>query len=226
MQKEQQEASSNKQINDKTLIEMDQSIQLASMEVEKIQKEISKVKELSENNTLVSDVDGIVTSLGYTPNTMTSTDKPAVTIGTLDMVTAVIGVSQNDVNKLEERQVVQLEVNAYPGEKLMAKVKSINYVPSNEGGSVVYKVTVELDSTERALLEGMTVNAKFIIKEVKDVLILSNKAITLVDGKQMVKVKREDGTIEDVEITTGFSDGRVSEIKNGLSEGDIVVVGG
>ena len=184
------------------------------------------VKELSENNTLVSDVDGIVTSLGYTPNTMTSTDKPVVTIGTLDMVTAVIGVSQNDVNKLEEGQVVQLEVNAYPGEKLMAKVKSINYVPSNEGGSVVYKVTVELDSTERALLEGMTVNAKFIIKEVKDVLILSNKAITLVDGKQMVKVKREDGTIEDVEITTGFSDGRVSEIKNGLSEGDIVVVGG
>ena len=196
------------------------------MEVEKIQKEISKVKELSENNTLVSDVDGIVTSLGYTPNTMTSTDKPVVTIGTLDMVTAVIGVSQNDVNKLEEGQVVQLEVNAYPGEKLMAKVKSINYVPSNEGGSVVYKVTVELDSTERALLEGMTVNAKFIIKEVKDVLILSNKAITLVDGKQMVKVKREDGTIEDVEITTGFSDDRVSEIKNGLSEGDIVVVGG
>lgn len=226
MQKEQQEASSNKQINDKTLIEMDQSIQLASMEVEKIQKEISKVKELSENNTLVSDVDGIVTSLGYTPNTMTSTAKPVVTIGTLDMVTAVIGVSQNDVNKLEEGQVVQLEVNAYPGEKLMAKVKSINYVPSNEGGSVVYKVTVELDSTERALLEGMTVNSKFIIKEVKDVLILSNKAITLVDGKQMVKVKREDGTIEDVEITTGFSDGRVSEIKNGLSEGDIVVVGG
>ena len=108
----------------------------------------------------------------------------------------------------------------------MAKVKSINYVPSNEGGSVVYKVTVELDSTERALLEGMTVNAKFITKEVKDVLILSNKAITLVDGKQMVKVKREDGTIEDVEITTGFSDDRVSEIKNGLSEGDIVVVGG
>ena len=93
VQKEQQEASSNKQINDKTLIEMDQSIQLASMEVEKIQKEISKVKELSENNTLVSDVDGIVTSLGYTPNTMTSTDKPVVTIGTLDMVTAVIGVS-------------------------------------------------------------------------------------------------------------------------------------
>ena len=37
---------------------------------------------------------------------------------------------------------------------------------------------------------------------------------------------RFNGTIEDVEITTGFSDGRVSEIKNGLSEGDIVVVGG
>lgn len=226
VQKEQQEASSNKEINDKTLKDMDNTIELASIEVEKIKKDISKVKELSENNTLISDVDGIVTAIGYTPNTMTTTDKPVVTVGTLDTVTAVLGVSQNDVNKLQEGQVVQLEVNAYPGEKLTAKVKSINYVPNNEGGSVVYKVIVELDPTERSLLEGMTVNAKFIIKEVKDVLTLSNKAITLVDGKQMVKVKREDGTIEEIEITTGFSDGRVSEIKNGLSEGDIVVVGG
>lgn len=226
LEKEKQEAASNKEINDKTLQDMDSSIQLAAMEVEKIKEEIAKVKELKENNLLVSDVDGIVTNVGYSPNTVTSVDKSIVTVGTLDVITAELSVSQNDVNKLEEGQVVQLEVNAFPGQKLTAKVKTINYMPVNEGGTVIYKVIVELDQTDLTLLEGMTVNAKFIIKEVKDVLTLSNKAIMLKDGKQMVQVKREDGTIEEIEIMTGFSDGRVSEIKDGLNEGDVVVVGG
>lgn len=226
LQKQNQEVASNKEINDKTLQDLDASIKLATMEVEKIKKEISEIKTLSENNILVADVDGIVKEVGYTPNTLTSTDKAIVTVGTLETITAELSVSQNDVTKLEEGQVVHLEVNAFPGEKLMAKVKSINYMPTSEGGTVLYKVQVELEPTDRNLLEGMTVNAKFIIKEVKDVLTLSNKAITLKDGKQMVQVKREDGTIEEVEIMTGFSDGRVSEIKDGLNEGDVVVVGG
>ncbi|MGL4336089.1 MAG: HlyD family efflux transporter periplasmic adaptor subunit, partial [Turicibacter sp.] len=59
-----------------------------------------------------------------------------------------------------------------------------------------------------------------------DVLMLSNKAITLKDGKQVVNVKNEDGTVTETEITTGFSDGKNSEIISGLSEGDTVVVGG
>ena len=72
----------------------------------------------------------------------------------------------------------------------------------------------------------MTTNAQFILKEVKDVLILSNKSIKLKDGNQVVNVKNEDGTLREVTIQTGFSDGRNSEVLSGLKEGDTVVVGG
>lgn len=41
-----------------------------------------------------------------------------------------------------------------------------------------------------------------------------------------MQVKQDDGTLKEVEITTGFSDGKISEIVSGLSEGDTVVVGG
>lgn len=138
---------------------------------------------------------------------------------------AEITVSQSDINKLEEGQTVYLEATAFPGEKIPAKVKEINYSPVADGSNVLYKVIVEVESQHK-FLEGMTVSAKFIIKEVNNVLTLSNKAIEYKDGNKMVKVKREDGSLESVEIMTGFSDGRVSEIKSGLNEGDVVVVGG
>lgn len=69
-------------------------------------------------------------------------------------------------------------------------------------------------------------NIKFILKRVENVLTLSNKAITLRDGKQIVNVLLPDGSREEREIQTGFSDGRVSEIKSGLADGEIVVIEG
>ena len=70
----------------------------------------------------------------------------------------------------------------------------------------------------------MVANATIVTKQKKDVLILSNKAIKLVDGKQVVKVKDEKGHLQTIEITAGFSDGQVSEILSGLSENDVVIV--
>lgn len=225
IQQESSEAASNQEINNKSLQEFDNSITLAQMEVDRIQKQINEVNQLKETKTLVAESDGIVTAVGYAANSETTVETPVVTIGSLEQVTAELTVSQSDLNKLEEGQNVSLEATAFPGETISAKVKSINYSPIQEGSNIVYKVIVEVESTHQ-LIEGMTVSAKFIIKEVKDVLTLSNKAIEYKDGKQIVKVKREDGSTEEVEVITGFSDGRVSEIKSGLNEGDIVVVGG
>ncbi len=225
LQKENSEAASNQEINNRSLAEFDHSITLAKMEVERIQKQIAEVNQLKQTKTLVAEADGIVTSVGYAANSETTVEQPVVTIGQLEHVTAEITISQSDVNKLEVGQQVHLEATAFPGEKISAKVQSINYTPIQDGSSVLYKVTVEVESQYK-LLEGMTVSAKFIIKEINDILTLSNKAIEYKDGKQIVKVKREDGIVEEVEIITGFSDGRVSEIKSGLNEGDVVVVGG
>ena len=43
-------------------------------------------------------------------------------------------------------------------------------------------------------------------------------------SRHYVKLKKDDGTIVTQEVTTGFSDGTNVEIKDGLSEGDTVVI--
>lgn len=220
------EASSNNEINALSNGGLDDSINNAQREVDKINEEIYKVNKLKEESILYAEADGVILSLNAVSGSMTTLEVPVVKIGKSDKVLAEIAISQNDITKIEEGRDVYVSVNAFQDEKFEGKVKYINLKPNTQGTSANYSVTVEVDKKDFKLLDGMTVNAQFIVKEVKDVLMLSNKAITLKDGKQIVKIKQEDGTLKEVEITTGFSDGKSSEIITGLSEGDTVIVGG
>lgn len=201
-------------------------VEIAKLEVDKLNAEINKLYELKKSPILYSKVNGVVMSLGYTENSTTLLETPIVVIGDSDKIFAEIVVSQNDINSIEKEQIVTLEVAALQDEKILGKVEYVNLKPNSEGNSTTYKVIVDVEVKDYELLEGMTTSAQFILKEVKDALVLSNKAIKLKDGNQVVNVKNDDGTLREVTIQTGFSDGRNSEVLSGLKEGDTVVVGG
>ena len=134
-------------------------------------------------------------------------------------------VAQEDIGRIEVGQTVEMQFVANPDVTLTGRVSKKSLRPT-DGGGVTYQVTIDFDEDQPDLMEGMTCNVKFILKKVENVLTLANKAITLRDGKQYVTVKLPDGSHEEREIKTGFSDGRISEVTSGLSEGDTVVVAG
>lgn len=226
LEQEKKDAASNEEINNVALKGADNSIRLAELEVEKIKEDIEKVRKQQESPTLLAKVDGVVSAVGYKENATTTPETTAIKIGSSSQVVAKVNVEESDIKEIQEGQLVNLEVAAFQGEKIAGKVKEMSLKPSQQGTANTYGVVVEIDANDYRLLEGMSLTANFITKEVKDVLMLANKAITFKDGKQMVKVKDQDGTLKDVEITTGFSDGRYSEILSGLSEGDVVAIGG
>jgi multidrug efflux pump subunit AcrA (membrane-fusion protein) len=74
------------------------------------------------------------------------------------------------------------------------------------------------------LREGLTVTVSIIVDERNDVLLVPNSAITTHGWQTYVQVVLPDGTIEERAITTGISDWQYSEVTDGLSEGEQVVV--
>jgi HlyD family secretion protein len=74
------------------------------------------------------------------------------------------------------------------------------------------------------LREGLTVTVTIIVDERTDVLLVPNGAITTQGGQTSVQVVSSDGTIEQRTITTGISDWQYTEVTEGLSEGEQVVV--
>ena len=74
------------------------------------------------------------------------------------------------------------------------------------------------------LREGLTVTVSIMVEEKNDVLLLPNAAIIRQGGSTYVQVMSPNGVIEERSITTGISNWQYTEVIDGLSEGEQVVV--
>ncbi|MEG2254977.1 MAG: HlyD family efflux transporter periplasmic adaptor subunit [Vagococcus sp.] len=180
----------------------------------------------SNGNIIEADSDGVVVKLEAEAKKEIQYKKPIVTIGNYDKKYTKIMVSQEEINNVVLDQKVLLNFMAESENDIEGVVTEINQLPKDVSGAVGYEVTVKLAETDTKLLSGMTASAKFIKKNVENVLTVSNKGIEYKDGNQQVLIRDKDGEIKKVTIKTGFSDGAVSEVIEGLKEGDIVVVKG
>lgn len=174
---------------------------------------------------LYAKLDGIVISVPSVEGEMTAAKPIVAQIGDPKKIAAQIKLSQSDIGDAEFGQLVQFTLNAYPAQTLQGEITQVQLAPSNPN-PLEYIVYASIEAGDLLLLDGMTFSAQLIQKQVKDVLCLSNKAIQLKDGKQIVLLMDEQGIVFEQEIQTGFSDGRYSEILSGLSEGDIVYLEG
>jgi HlyD family secretion protein len=74
------------------------------------------------------------------------------------------------------------------------------------------------------LREGLSVTVSIVIDQASDVLLVPNQAITYRGGEAYVQVVSPDGTTEERSIQTGISDWQYTEVTDGLSEGEQVIV--
>jgi len=74
------------------------------------------------------------------------------------------------------------------------------------------------------LREGLTVTVNIMVDSRSDVLLVPNAAISSQGGQSYVKVALPDGTFEERAVQTGISNWQFTEVTDGLSEGEQVVV--
>lgn len=200
---------------------INENIAKASRNVQTAQEKVARLQALSQNPTIYAQLDGIITTLNYKVGDTVVDGKPLCIVGELDEITMTVPVSASDIGSVSVGQKVNLYVDAYAEQKFIGTVKE-RLLVANDNGE--YPVTISIDPSEQVLLPGMKAYATIILKEKTDVLTLSNKAITLENSQQYVLVRDENGELVRKQIVTGFSDGRVSEILDGLSEQDVVIV--
>ena len=200
---------------------INENIAKASRNVQAIQEKVDRLQALSQNPTIYAQLDGIVTALNYKVGDTVAEGKPLCIVGELDEITMTVPISASDIGSVSVGQKVNIYVDAYAEQKFTGTVKERLLVANDNGD---YPVTISIDPGEHLLLPGMKAYATIILKEKSDVLTLSNKAIALENGQQYVLVRNETGELVQKQVVTGFSDGRVSEILDGLTENEVVVV--
>jgi len=193
---------------------------------------------------ITSPVDGIVIArkvdLGQT--VIASMNTPVLFTIAQDITHMNIkaAISEGDIGRIREGQDVSFTVDAFPEETFHGQVTQVRRAPTTTQNVVTYDTIITVDNPERKLFPGMTAEVSILVASRKGVVTVPNTALRYTPpadvrfegeppaqyGRMQRLVYRpgsSPGTLRAVLVRTGVSDGRRTEIIEGLREGDEVV---
>jgi HlyD family secretion protein len=226
-------------------------IKLKKLQVELAKARLAEAEDASPE--ITAPFDGFVTNVNVEGGDEVTKGTVAVTLADPNKFEVDILVSEMDVSQVEVGGVATVQADAISGISLPAKVTHISPTATIQSGVVNYKVMVEVESlqpvqgsqptqnqtsqaapggqgpvmqTSQAiqLREGLTVTVSIIVAQRTDVLLVPNGAITTQGGQSYVQVISSTGTTEKRAIKTGITDYVKTEVTEGLSEGEQIVV--
>ena len=133
-------------------------------------------------------------------------------------------VDETDIGKIDVGQSASFTVDTYPGIDFPGNVTAIYPKAVIQDNVVNYIVTVEiLDFKDRILRPEMTANVTITLEERKDVLAVPTTAIHRDRGERYVLVVEGDKHVRRT-VSVGWRDGAYTEILEGLSDGDLILI--
>lgn len=152
--------------------------------------------------------------------TFTNTDSILVIS---DRLTVKAQVDETDISQIKLKQRAEIVLDAYSNQKIVAKADQIAFEAKTVNNVTTYLVDVLPDQTPEFMRSGMTANVTFLLETKENVLLLSTQAIQKKDNLSYVMVRSANGKLKQIEIETGLSDGKQTEILSGLNENDVVL---
>lgn len=170
-----------------------------------------------------SPFSGTITAIHNKEGDQVNPNTAAFRIDDLSKLLVDVNLSEIDINQVTIGQSARLTFDAIQGKEYQGEVVEIARVGTTTPNGVEFQVTIELSEIDDAVLPGMTAAVDIITKRIDDVLLVPNRAVRRVDGKQVV-YKLIGGEIVPVEIEIGAYEETYSQVISGnLQEGDQII---
>jgi HlyD family secretion protein len=137
-----------------------------------------------------------------------------------------VQVSEVDINSVFIDQDATLTFDAVLGrtDHYHGKVVKVSQAGDTVQGVVSFTVTVELTDPDEYVKPGMTAAVNIIVEEVKDVILIPNRAVRLVNNERVVYLL-VDGMPKSTKVLLGSTDGINSVLSTGdIKEGDPIIL--
>ena len=138
------------------------------------------------------------------------------------VVWALIDVAERDLGALAVGQPVIVRARGYPGREFAGKVSVI--YPQVNRDTRTARIRIELSNPDFALLPDMYVDAEIDTGSPQPVLAVPDSAILDTGSRQAVFVEKGQGRFEPRDVKLGHRGGGYVEVREGLAEGEPVVV--
>lgn len=212
------------------------------------QAAIVKVRRNLGYATITSPIDGVVISRAVEEGQTVAAGFETPTLFTiandLTQMQVVADVDEADIGQVKEGQRVQFTVDAYPDDVFEGIVEQVRLEATTESSVVTYEVVISAYNPDLKLKPGLTANVTIFTLEKDNVLAVPTKAFRFIPDEEMlaglgVTIASSSGdsfgkreiwvlngtTLERRMVVSGASSGDMTEVSEGLSDGDTVAVG-
>jgi RND family efflux transporter MFP subunit len=169
-------------------------------------------------------VDGKVLSVNGTVGTTETPGSTAfVTLGAIEDTEVQAQFSESDVVGLAVGQAARIMLGSR-SDSMTGKVSRIDPAATTSGQLVRYGVMVAFDDPPNDLLYGQSANVVVTTGSASNVLYVSSAAVTSVSAATGMVTVRAGGRDAPRTVQLGVRGDQYTEIRSGLSAGDLVVV--
>lgn len=191
--------------------------------------------------TITSPIDGVVLSKsveeGQTVAASFNTPELFTIAQDLTDMRVIADIDEADIGGVKEGQRVSFTVDAFPDDHFEGQVTQVRQQATTSSNVVTYEVVISAPNNELILKPGLTANVTIFTMEKNDILAVASKALrftpneTLLKGKYQIqdcegehKLWTLEGNILKAhKVETGTSNGAMTEITSGISNGTEVI---
>lgn len=165
-------------------------------------------------------IDGVISERMVKLGNTIDTGAPLFRVTSLDPLVAYVYVPEREYRSIQAGQPVGIEIDALPGERIVADVTRVSPIVDPETGT--FKITVEISDVERRLKPGMFGRIAIVYDQRSNALKIPRSALLEESGGTSVFVV-EDGVARRKPVRTGYTDRGMVEILEGLNDNDAIV---
>lgn len=192
--------------------------------------------------TITSPIDGVVLSKsveeGQTVAASFNTPELFTIAQDLTDMRVIADIDEADIGGVKEGQRVSFTVDAFPDDSFEGQVTQVRQQATTESNVVTYEVVISAPNNDLKLKPGLTANVTIYTMEKDNVLAVPSKALRFTPNEAFLEKRqkivdcegdhklwtKENDTFKAHKVEIGSSNGLMTEITSGISEGTEVLV--
>ncbi|MCA1320070.1 efflux RND transporter periplasmic adaptor subunit [Bacillus tianshenii] len=183
---------------------------------------LKQAQQLAEAASITSPIDGIVSELNVVEDGIAAPNVPIGTIIQQENISATFQVNSYQVSKLKAGQTATISFEGL-SDTYESAIETVS--PTVNQQTNMFSVIIPVSNTEQFIKGGMRATAYVAVDNLDAQIVVPNDAILYEESTSYVFLI-EDGKALRRDVTTGFRDGELIQIVEGLTKGQKVAVGG
>lgn len=195
----------------------------AAGKLEAARGSLSSMEAKSSGTMVISPSDGIIAKRHYQEGYYAKAGTPLFTVADISNLKTMVNIPEGQVASVEVGDAAQLRPTIFAEKEITGKIVSI--APVADSLSHTFTTEISVDNTY-GLKGGISAEVFVNMRPRHNVLTVPAGAILMRGDQKTVFVADENGVIRRAVLDIGYMDGEIAEVRGGLSEQDIIVVGG